>query len=149
MADRLTAKVPVEGGSTLLFLEETKKAINSLNDRITVLEAGPEKIYEIGEANAPVFLNSWVNYNISAHATAGFYRHHNRVWLKGLIKNGSIVGVAFILPLGYRPKLRVNFSSIDGTGTPSARIEVHLDGTVNVLTGNNAFIALDGMSFRI
>ena len=63
--------------------------------------------------------------------------------------NGSVAGVAFILPIGYRPKFRANFSSIDGTGTPSARIEVHVDGTVNILTGNNAFIALDGMSFRV
>ena len=57
--------------------------------------------------------------------------------------------MVFILPIGYKPNLRTNFSSIDGTGTPSARVEINIDGTVNVLTGNNAFIALDGMSFRV
>ena len=150
VADLLTVKVPTEEESQLLFLEEAKKAINSLASRVVALEAGPEEWHEIGIENNPVFLNAWINYNGATHNTAAFYKDsHNRVWLKGLIKNGSIAGVVFILPIGYKPNLRTNFSSIDGTGTPSARVEINIDGTVNVLTGNNAFIALDGMSFRV
>ena len=71
------------------------------------------------------------------------------MWLKGLVKTGATPSVVFTLPEGYRPKLAVNYSSIDGTGTPSARIEVSIDGRVNILTGNNSFISLDGISFRV
>ena len=107
-----------------------------------------EDSHEVGATGEPAFQNSWVNFSPSDHETAGFYMDNfNRVWLKGLIKLGS--GTIFTLPKGYRPSLNANYSSIDGTGTPSARIQVYPTGDVRVLSGNNSFISLDGMSFRV
>ena len=58
-------------------------------------------------------------------------------------------GDAFSLPVGYRPALNVQYSTIDGTGTPSGRVFVDPDGDVRVQTGNNAVISLDGISWRV
>ena len=123
-----------------------------LNDELQRIRdaIGVELWIEIGSTNAPAFENSWVNYNSATNATAAVYKDpFERVWLKGAIKTGSTPSVAFTLPVNYRPSLIISYSSIDGTGTPSANIEIHADGTVNILAGNNAFISLDGISWKI
>lgn len=108
-----------------------------------------ENYREIGGTNNPAFINSWVNFNSATHSTAAFYKDpYERVWLKGTIKTGATPSVAFVLPTGYRPLLINTFSSIDGTGTPSAEIEIDASGNVTIASGNNASISLDGISFR-
>jgi hypothetical protein len=117
--------------------------------RVESLRGECEAWREIGEKDNPDFENSWVNNG--ATQTAGFYKDKfDRVWLKGLIKNGTVGAVpAFTLPVGYRPDEAQNFSGIDATGTPSARIFVDTDGHVEIRAGNNGFIGLDGFSWRV
>jgi len=120
--------------------------------RVEELRGECELWREIGQKDNPDFENSWVNYDTGTHALAAFYKDKfNRVWIKGLIKNGTVgLGNAvFTLPEGYRPSERVNYSGIDGTGVPASRIQVYTTGELVVLVGNNGFISLDGFSWRV
>lgn len=118
--------------------------------RVEKLTGECEEVRNIGEKDNPAFVNSWVNYNTSTHTKASFYKDKfNRVFLSGSIKSGTVPATIFTLPEGYRPALQVSFSSIDGTGTPSARINVGAAGGVSITSGNNAIVCLDGMSWRV
>lgn len=117
--------------------------------RVEKLQGECEQKRYVGTKDNPAFQNSWVNYG-GNHEDAGFYKDKfNRVWLSGSIKNGTVPAVAFTMPVGYRPNGLLNYSSIDGAGTPSARITVIASGQVTIQTGNNAEIGLDGISWRV
>ena len=123
--------------------------------RVEKLKGNSELWREIGQKDNPDFENSWVNFG-SNNAAAAFYKDKfNRVWLKGLIKSGTVGAVpCFTLPSGYIPTEYMNYSSVDGTETPSARINIMATvdanpGEIHVTAGNNTFISLDGMSWRV
>jgi len=114
-----------------------------------------ENLRQIGEAGNPAFQNSWVNFD-TVKTSAAFYKDpFSRAWLEGNIKSGTVGAVpAFTLPEGYIPKKTSTFSSVDGAGTPSARVVVRglsesTAGQVEIASGNNAQITLDGISFKI
>lgn len=101
----------------------------------------------IGAAGEPIFKNGWSNVG-SPHHTAAFYLDpFERLWLRGSIFGGTVGAAAFTLP--HAPTARVHYSSIDGAGTPSAHVRVDTTGDLTVVAGNNSFISLDGISFRI
>ena len=54
---------------------------------------------------APTLLNSWVNFDAVRNTAGYLIEPGGRVWIKGLVKNGTAVaGTAiFTLPVGYRP----------------------------------------------
>jgi len=94
------------------------------------------------------FENNWVNYD-SGYSTAGFYKHGDRVNLKGVIKSGTVAAIAFTLPEGYRPTtgrlLNVAISN-DALG----RVDIYVTGGVLVSgLNNNTYVSLDGISFRV
>lgn len=94
----------------------------------------------------PTFLNSWVN-NGGGYNNAGYYKDNfGIVHLRGLIKSGTLGLSAFTLPAGYRPPAREIF----GTVSNFAFGTVYVDTTGDVVpfNGSNAFISLDGLTFR-
>jgi hypothetical protein len=117
--------------------------------RVEKLTGECELIRYIGTKDNPTFQNSWVNFG-SNREDAGFYRDKfNRVWLSGSVRAGTVPSTIFTVPVGYRPTAEVQYSSVDGTGTPSARIIVYTSGNVDVLSGSNTLITLDGISWRV
>lgn len=103
----------------------------------------------IGATNEPAFQNSWVNYGTGTE-NVNYYRDpFDRVHIGGTMASGTVGSVSFNLPPAYRPNNQLRFSSIDGTGTPSARIHVDSNGDVTVQAGNNAYVSLDGHSWRV
>jgi hypothetical protein len=103
--------------------------------------------------------NSWVNFG-GSHATAGYYKDAlGRVYLKGMIKDGtmSLSTTMLTLPAGYRPLethifcIRVSNSgeTLDGAG----RVDVGADGTVKFIyaditgAGTGGYLSLAGISF--
>ena len=95
---------------------------------------------------APTFQNSWVNYG-SPFQTAGYYKKDNRVYLRGLVKNGTVGQSIFTLPVNYRPTATEIFSvnSIAAFGS----VYIASNGQVLANNGNNGWFSLDGISFRI
>lgn len=106
-----------------------------------------EEWREVGAAGEPAFANSWVNYD-GSRESAAFYKLGDRVYLKGVIKNGSAVNTtAFTLPVGYRPAKELWFAVMSNGAI--GRLEVGADGAVRPATGSTAHYTLDGVSFRV
>lgn len=102
---------------------------------------------EIGAGGQPAFENSWVNFG-GAFQTVAFYKDPTgRVHLKGLLKSGTVTATAFTLPTGYRPAARAMF--MVNSNAAVGRVDVYADGSVKVEQGNNAWVGLDGISFRV
>ena len=94
----------------------------------------------------PTFENNWVNYG-SPFSTAGYYKSNDRVYLKGLVKNGTVPSTIFTLPVGYRNGSTQIFT-VFGNGL-IARVDVMSTGAVYFNGGSNLWVNLDGISFRI
>ena len=130
-------------------LVTTNNTLTNHEGRIIVLEAAPEAWHEVGSSGEPAFQNSWVNYyGGTTYDTAAFYKHNGIVYLKGLVRSGTLNTTIFTLPVGYRPDLRQMFVAIQGTNG-SVRLEIRSDGTV-LTSGatNNGYQSL-WCSFRI
>lgn len=97
---------------------------------------------------APTFQNSWVNFG-SVWATAGYRKDaFGYVWLKGLIKSGTMPGTCFTLPAGYRPATnqRLRFACISNNALGAANVQD--DGAVYLEVGSNAYFFLDNIRYK-
>jgi hypothetical protein len=97
------------------------------------------------------FKNGWVNYDVTTITPAAWYQDlTGRVWLKGLIKDGTLNAQAFILPLGMRPKLDHNFTlgGYNGAAYAAQQIVIKSNGGIYPqLGGAGSWVALNGISF--
>lgn len=105
------------------------------------------------EALAPTWtepsplLNGWVNFGAPFN-NAGYYKDpQGRVFLKGLVKSGSISTTLpiFTLPVGYRPAGSEVIVTISNGAI--GRITVQADGDVIAENGSNVWFSLDNASF--
>lgn len=102
--------------------------------------------HEIGVAGEPAFSNGWVNY--PGFNTAGFRMDSEGwVYMKGLVRLGTINTSVFTLPLAYRPWKTVFFPTL--CNGLIAYIQINTDGTVGayVMGGSNAWISLETVRF--
>jgi hypothetical protein len=86
--------------------------------------------------------NGWVNYGAPYPNVASAKSASGIVFVRGAIKSGTIGAVAFTLPVGSRPA----FDSIHAVYTSASTIgyiRVFVDGSVEVIAGNAAFVYLD------
>lgn len=95
---------------------------------------------------APALLNSWVDYG-GSFATAGYRKVAGVVYLKGLVKLGTIPSTVFTLPAGFRPAGQRIFTTL--ANAVVARVDVDTFGNVVVDTaaGGNAWLSLDPITF--
>jgi hypothetical protein len=95
--------------------------------------------------------NGWSNYGLG-FATAAYYKDKQGiVHLKGLVKNGT--GTIFTLPEGYRTLFSLRFNVLNSDAYGQINIigfngGLTGIGEVNVVAGGNAFVSLNGISFR-
>jgi hypothetical protein len=90
--------------------------------------------------------NGWVNFG-STYGNAQYYKDkENRVHLRGLVANGIFGVPIFNLPSGYRPFNQLIFTVT--ANNAYGRIDVDSFGSVILTVGSNAFVSLDGISFR-
>lgn len=107
---------------------------------------GNMKIQSDDEWIAATLMNGWQNYG-GNFAPAGYYKDAlGFVHLRGGIRNGSIPNTAFQLPAGFRPHYSQAYAQYSASDT-LARIDVVTSGNVNINSGNNAFVSLEGISF--
>jgi len=120
------------------------KLLKSLEQRLELLERsrGSDEAF----INA-TYLNSWVSYG-GGNKPAGYYKGLDGVvHLQGLVKSGTIGQPIFRLPTGYIPTHALIFVIISNDAV--AKLEVQSDGDVVALTGNNTYVSLEGVSFRV
>ena len=105
----------------------------------------------VGASGQPAFANSWVNYEASESAfyAAAFYKDAlGYVHLRGIVRSGT-VGTGsnmFVLPVGYRPFRQIGYAVNAGNAFGNFRIIA--SGGVYLETGSNAYVFLDGITFK-
>lgn len=111
--------------------------------------------------NTCTLQNSWQNFDSagSGYTEAGFTKTSTQmVGLKGLVKSGTVGYSATnsnricTLPVGFRPVSRQIFQVVSyDAGQPNGRgwgrVDIDVDGSVNVINGNNTYVSLDGIIF--
>lgn len=94
------------------------------------------------------FLNSWVNYG-AGYPTAAYRKIGDIVYLKGLLKLGTVSVAAFTLPVEYRPSTNRHFITMMTAAAGGLRINT--DGSVTFGDpggGGNGYCSLDGIHFE-
>lgn len=106
-----------------------------------------DRKHMVGAAADAAFLNGWANFG-STFEPASFYKDNTeRVYLQGLIYNGTINLPAFTLPPAYRPVATVIFIALSNNLV--GRVEVQASGNVVAVTpSSNVWVSLSGISFR-
>ncbi len=98
----------------------------------------------------PTFANSWVDHNAAGpFDVVKYYKNvDGHIHLTGAMKSGTLNTPSFTLPPAYRPTWGKRFV-VPGLapGLTPCDIYVASDGTVTCISGTNAFVPLDGISF--
>jgi hypothetical protein len=99
---------------------------------------------------AVTYTNSWADYDATTYNGGGFrIDDEGRVYLRGLIRSGTLNTSGFTLPTGYRPSRRCVFVCISNNAI--GRIDVYADGTVVIgqdSIGSNVYFTLEGIAFQ-
>lgn len=85
--------------------------------------------------------NAWVKHS-AAYPTAQYRKEGDNVRVRGLIKSGTMSGIIFTLPVGYRPAL----SAVQSVGTYNTFGHVTIaasTGEVSFSAGSNVYLSLD------
>jgi hypothetical protein len=148
---RVPGPVPTAGQTGQLL---TKKS-NADGD---VQWAGPSRgqytadstWHEVGTAGEPAFTNAWANYGAQFNTTAFRVDADGWVYMKGLVRSGTINTAIFTLPAAYRPWRNVYFPVMCANFTAYCQINAS-DGTVvaYVMGGSNAWFSLETVRFPI
>lgn len=94
---------------------------------------------------APTLINGWVNHSLT-YNDAGYYKAGGRVYIKGMVKNGTLSSPIFILPPGYRPAERELIVVISNGAL--GRLDIATDGSVIPHSqSSNAWFSMDNISF--
>jgi hypothetical protein len=107
-------------------------------------------LYLAGEVawTAPALTNGWVNFDGGTQFTAAGYRKiGDLVFLKGLIKTGTINTAAFTLPVGYRPPANSGVAYGVASNDLFGVLVINPSGTVVPTNGSNVWFQLDGVMF--
>lgn len=125
------------------------KGTSSSSDWILQASSVLESKHYIGSSGQPTFQGTWVNYSINNTENAHFYKDNQGiVHLGGAIKSGTLNTVAFNLPSGYYDTYS-RYYAVPSTGGFS-QIVVQANGAVVPVVGTpSAYIALDGITFRV
>jgi hypothetical protein len=101
--------------------------------------------------------NGWINYDATNYNKASYYKDHvtNRVYLRGLIKSGTLSTNICTLGTGHRPYQPGGGQLIVGvpTSTGSAGsyqigdLRIFPLGAIQLITGLNGWVSLDNISF--
>lgn len=92
--------------------------------------------------------NGWVQYSSTYNSPQFTKTSACRVFVKGLVKSGTTTSWTPIgnLPVGFRPAGDLVFQTATSSNT-AGRVDVKANGDVDFVTGSNAWISLDSISF--
>jgi len=95
---------------------------------------------------AATFQNSWVNFDTTNSQVAFIKDQEGFVHIKGLARSGTMITPIFTLPVGYRPRLRINRATISNGAF--GHVTVDPNGEVIPQAGSNGWFSVDGISFK-
>lgn len=89
---------------------------------------------------APTLLNSWVNYG-APFDPCGYQRVGKVVYLRGLLKNGTVGQNMFVLPNGYRPGSQLIIAVVTNSNV-IGRMDILTNGGVQCNVGSNGWFSV-------
>ena len=104
----------------------------------------------VGAAGEPAFQNGWGNFS-AGYAPCSFYKDSDGiVHLEGMISGGIVNAgdVIFTLPEGYVPADSTFFGTASANNFGIVIVNSGNNNGVSVFSGSNAWVALNGISFR-
>lgn len=96
------------------------------------------------------YATNWSDFDATTYEGGGYYKRDSRVYLQGLVKKSVALAASDViatLPAPYRPTRRRPFIVISNGAI--GRVDVRTDGTITVETGNNTYVSLEGISYRV
>lgn len=102
----------------------------------------------IGAGGEPAFENSWVNFDAPTQQTATFRRIGDRVYVRGLVKNGTN-NTMFTLPVGYRPLSNQSVRFVVVANGGYGQVEVNAAGNIVFQAGSNGYVDLSPVQFSV
>lgn len=111
------------------------------------LAARSDHRHKLGDSGwiALPLVNSWVSYD-NTYGPPRYRKVAGVVFVQGLIRSGSLGAVAFTLPAGYRPSLKLLFV-VDRDPNVDGRIDVETNGNVVMVTASTGWTSLSGITF--
>jgi len=126
------------------------KAVGSalVGERVLMVAAGRSWVVggAVGEdswTDLPL-VNGWVHYTPGGYSTPQYLKRNGVVYLKGLIRFGTVSATMFTLPSGYRPS-GIEHYVVANNGA-AVVVQLLPDGRM-IAPANNAWVALDGITF--
>lgn len=146
--DRKTARLFTDLADALdsANLNGNKRLFSMIADLQSQVETLQPVKPRVEQFIAPTLTNSWVNFG-GVRNPAGYYKDANsRVYLRGVVKSGTVGNAAFTLPAGYRPANTELFAVV--SNDLFGAVNVLSNGDVTPAIGSNVYFSLDGISFR-
>ncbi len=103
--------------------------------------------HTVGDTGEPAFLNSWVNFGGSNQPAQFRVSSSGIVYMRGLVKNGTINTPMFTLPALYRPPFPVRVI-IQSNGTWAFGY-VDVDGSVYCSAGSNGSVDITPLTYFV
>lgn len=98
---------------------------------------------------AATLTGGWVNFG-APYPAASYCRKDGIVYVKGLVKSGTVGNTVFTLPVGMRPSADRAIACVSAAGSGSATTFVAVrasDGAVYFQVANNTYAGLDNIVF--
>jgi hypothetical protein len=134
-------------------IDDLQNRVDNVEDTVaehtTQINGKADKVQEAWIA--PTLLNNWTNF-AETYSQAGYFKDSfGIVHLRGFVKGGAIgsnstTDSIFHLPSAYRPPKLLYF--VSASNNALAVITIAVTGAVNCTYGNNAWLSLDGITFR-
>lgn len=99
--------------------------------------------HEIDAVGEIQFQNTWVHYDTSLYGPCRYRKTSSGlVVMQGLMKSGTISTTlpAFILPVGYRPSVRLLITTMSNSAI--SRMDIETNGNVLPYSGSNAWYSI-------
>jgi len=129
-------------------IDATNAAVAVHETRLDALDEMPW-IYVDQTIGAPLFTNSWVNFDAEpSERNVAFRLMRGYVEMKGLLSGGTVNATMFTLPVGYRPIGNRHFPVI--ANSLFANLRVGSDGQIQIPSaGSNVFVDLGPVRFDL
>lgn len=115
---------------------DLRRQIAEINARLAALET----LTAPSTWTAVTFQNSWMDYG-AGYQTVQYRKVGDIVYLRGLMRNGTLAAVAFTLPVGFRPpSATMQFGPGSGSNLYH---DIQADGDVFPAGGTNTVVVLD------
>src|SRR5881227_1478499 len=123
----------------------TALAVNDREQRRDIQKIGARD-RSLPDWITPALSSPWVNFG-GTEDTVGYWRDSSGiVYLKGVIKSGTIPSAIFFLPDGLKP-LAIRRFPVYSNGALGF-VTVAADGQVTVISGSNVSVELSSINFR-